>query len=450
MVNTVKFDLISAVREKESVSKSLMPGITPTSDFKNILDMHMKEQLPPLRDNDKTGDFNSSKNEISVIKQERPAETVEVKADNKQEEKPSSKKSDDAEKTDEACYSGINQKPVDKNENQKTTDSQDNEKLAVNEKPAEDIKTSISRLKALLSLLNGLAVNQKDLSDLKSSIREIHDFFSEKNEKNKSNAKVLDGLFKKLEQVLRNIDKGKLTERGTLKTGITSLSDTKKQIESLIEVLSKYAKRSVKDTVSENEIKDLRDIKSFSEKTLFNNDSIKSARSDNSGADNQGLNGGMNNFKGFQNLMKSANAPADMPKARLFNEQMQDIMQNARIFVRDGKNGSFSVNLYPESLGKVNINLGLEHGILTGKFLVENDDAKQILLDNIAALKEQLEGAGISVGDFHVNVRDESEKYFSGTKTAAGQVISEFNGEASDEYELNSVYHHNGSIDLVI
>jgi flagellar hook-length control protein FliK len=224
----------------------------------------------------------------------------------------------------------------------------------------------------------------------------------------------------------------------------------KKQIESLIEVLSKYAKRSVKDTVSENELKDLRDIKSISEKPLFNNDSIKSARSDNSGADNQGLNGGLNNFKGFQSLMKNANAPADMPKTRLFNEQMQDIMQNARIFVRDGKNGSFSVNLYPESLGKVNINLGLEHGILTGKFLVENEDAKQILLDNIAALKEQLEGAGISVGDFHVNVRDESEKYFSGTETAAGPVTREFTGEASGEYELNSVYHHDGSIDLVI
>jgi chemotaxis protein histidine kinase CheA len=216
MVNTVKFDLINAIREKKSVSESLMPGIPPSSDFKNILDMHMKEQLPPVRDNEKTGDFNSSRNEISVNKQERPAEPVEVKTDNKQEEKPSLKKSDDAEKTDAAYYSGISQKPVDKSENQKTTDSPDNTKLAVNEKPAEDIKTSISRLKALLSLLNGLAINQKDLSDLKSSIREIHDFFSEKNDKNKSSGKALDGLFKKLEQVLRNIDKGKLTERGTL------------------------------------------------------------------------------------------------------------------------------------------------------------------------------------------------------------------------------------------
>ena len=123
--------------------------------------------------------------------------------------------------------------------------------------------------------------------------------------------------------------------------------------------------------------------------------------------------GTLSNF----NVMKgdsSIKAP-DLPDASLFKnhqirENLENIIQSARVAVKDSKNASFSLRLHPAKLGSVRISLGLLDGVVHGKFLVDTPAARDMLLTNIEQIKDELRQACISVGEFQVNVSDQRER----------------------------------------
>jgi len=130
-------------------------------------------------------------------------------------------------------------------------------------------------------------------------------------------------------------------------------------------------------------------------------------------------------------------------------------MDRAKVTVRDSQNGSFTVKLFPKELGSVNVNLVMENGVVNGRFLVDNNDAKTALLSNIEKLIDELQQSGVSVGEFSVNVRDERERFIR-DKDEHKYKISTVPGSsketlaAADVYDYNSVYKHNGSINMII
>jgi len=135
-----------------------------------------------------------------------------------------------------------------------------------------------------------------------------------------------------------------------------------------------------------------------------------------------------------------------------FKENLQEIIDKAKITVRDNRNGAFTVKLNPQELGNVNVNLIMKNGVITGKFLVDNEDVKNILLNNIQELKYQLQEAGIEVGEFSVGVDSRHER-------ALGSNVDEtFEFPVSDSGELvaaSEIYNsaaeaYNGHINLII
>ena len=99
-----------------------------------------------------------------------------------------------------------------------------------------------------------------------------------------------------------------------------------------------------------------------------------------------------------------------------FKENLQEIIDKAKITVRDNRNAAFIVKLNPQELGNVNVNLIMKNGVITGKFLVDNEDVKNILLGNLQELKFQLKEAGIEVGEFNVGVDSRHERGLSNTR----------------------------------
>ncbi len=138
------------------------------------------------------------------------------------------------------------------------------------------------------------------------------------------------------------------------------------------------------------------------------------------------------------------------PRAGLFGEQLQQVMENAKVFIRDSRNGSFSLQMHPESLGKVNVSLGLDHGVLSGRFLVESNEARDLLLENIDQLKEKLAEAGVSVGEFNVNVRDHREHRFDEREQETEFIHRGMPREAGAGYDAPARFSHDGAIDMVI
>lgn len=143
---------------------------------------------------------------------------------------------------------------------------------------------------------------------------------------------------------------------------------------------------------------------------------------------------------------------AKMPE---FRQSLQEIMDRARVTVQDTRNGSFTVKLFPKELGSVNVNLVMENGVVNGRFLVDNNDAKTMLLSSIENLIDELQQSGVSVGEFSVNVRDERERFIREKDEQKYKINPVLNGNkeavtAADVYDHNSVYKHNGSINMII
>ncbi len=75
-----------------------------------------------------------------------------------------------------------------------------------------------------------------------------------------------------------------------------------------------------------------------------------------------------------------------------------------------------SMELKPESLGKMTIKLVMEEGGLTAKFITDNYQTKNILENNLHSLKQTLEDYGIKVEKTEVNVQINSGSMFDGSE----------------------------------
>ncbi len=179
------------------------------------------------------------------------------------------------------------------------------------------------------------------------------------------------------------------------------------------------------------------------------NDSPSSMKND-TGSDSRG---GMNFSFQRNDSVKAQNSQMNIPQTRsqVFNEQLQSVIDNARIYVRNSQNGSFQVRLNPRELGSISVNLGLEQGVLHGRFLVDSNEARDILFSNLSGIRQQLEEAGVSVGEFHVNVRDQGQSGRGGDEEPVKfPRLQSDNKEIQSVYESSAMSAHNGAINVVI
>lgn len=72
-----------------------------------------------------------------------------------------------------------------------------------------------------------------------------------------------------------------------------------------------------------------------------------------------------------------------------------------------------SIKLDPENLGKVNLKIVTDNGIVTAKFEAENQKVKEIIESNLSLLKESLENKGIQINGLEVNVGQNMNKEFN-------------------------------------
>jgi len=159
---------------------------------------------------------------------------------------------------------------------------------------------------------------------------------------------------------------------------------------------------------------------------------------------------GMQFARAEQGAARHAQHAAAPQKAPLFDDQLQQLMQGAKMSVRDNRNATLSLRLHPESLGRMSVNLGLEAGTLVGRFLVENTDAKNALVEQLASVRNDLVEAGITVGEFQVDVRGQDPRS-AGERGYEQPVFIQRTGmeTVAGSYDGNAVRAHDGAIDVV-
>ncbi len=143
---------------------------------------------------------------------------------------------------------------------------------------------------------------------------------------------------------------------------------------------------------------------------------------------------------------KQQNQPAGVTQAKpVASDELMQLLQKAKI-MQEGEKTHLSLKLYPESLGKLSVNLGLEQGVLSGRFVVESQEAKELLLQQLDSIKWELEQNGVQVGDFEVNVKEQRQRDYTEMKAVTLQ-----NAENTEYEQANNRYmYHDGVLDVII
>ena len=159
----------------------------------------------------------------------------------------------------------------------------------------------------------------------------------------------------------------------------------------------------------------------------------------------------LNSFKTLTNTREETTAAKTAQQAPRFREQLDSLMDRARVVVRDNKNATFTLKLHPRELGSISIKLGLEQGVLHGKFLVDTPEAKILLMQNLETIREELAQSGVMVGDFNVDVSSQQGQFENQSRENQPSSLLTLNvKEIQSEYQNHSELWHNGSINMVI
>jgi flagellar hook-length control protein FliK len=89
---------------------------------------------------------------------------------------------------------------------------------------------------------------------------------------------------------------------------------------------------------------------------------------------------------------------------RLKGSWNNELVQSAHIVLKDGDMGTIRLHLKPESLGGVKIELKLADNSISGKIVVESDEAKSAFERNMASLNDAFKAGGFESAKLEVSV----------------------------------------------
>ncbi|HRX15715.1 MAG TPA: flagellar hook-length control protein FliK [Spirochaetota bacterium] len=410
-------------------------------DFKNMLKQAVEQNDPykELHRNNAPVE-QQLQNDYTVQKPEqnydsRSEKTEDIKADDKISYTKNTEKSEELDSEQNSS--------IDKSA--KTNESEKNE---INDEQISELKKELHSL--LQTLSKGVSpANNKDtvakIDKLSEKIENLLDMDHSKGSKKLINLKhQLSNLHKNLEllkkEVLNPDSKTPLLADLIKKTGLVLEQLTAKDRIAL-------SRANHNDNSSANKINLETAVNSTGEKEIKQSNSLKN--DDNSFSftkDSSQSKNDLSSIKADRQPMKSDG---------LFKDQINDLINKARVTVTDKSNGTINLRMYPERLGNVTVNLGLENGILNGKFLVDSKEAKDMLLSQFDSLKERLLEEGINLGSFSVDVRNGESSYnnYKESKELYEALTAPVVHSAAEEYSQissQSGQYYDGSINLVM
>jgi flagellar hook-length control protein FliK len=90
------------------------------------------------------------------------------------------------------------------------------------------------------------------------------------------------------------------------------------------------------------------------------------------------------------------------------------LVEQARIILKNDNQGEIRMTLYPETLGKIKVALNLSDSHLAGEIFVENQTVKEILQDNMGQLLQSFREGGFGDMNIQVSVGDGSGQKSAG------------------------------------
>ena len=323
------------------------------------------------------------------------------------------------------------------------------ENQAVRRKTGPGDEESVSRLQQRLDAVESLLARStqggREFRDVRAALADVRDVLQSRG--GRADRDLLNALGERLRELAKRVEIGQASGRDA------RLAPVRDEIQRIADMANRLAKRSDRPGAQGR----LEDADQQQPRTAPVDRVIvsqgfggKDQADSSSPKDGNSSAFGFQFSKGAQGADRSTHATPLPRQNPLFEEQLQSLVRNARVVVQDAKNGSFQMRLYPESLSRVNVSLGLEQGTITGRFLVETVEARQALVEQLADIRERLAESGISVGEFQVNVRGDERHTRQSAREGLRLPDSGAPVEAGGKYEMQAVRRHDGYIDVTI
>ncbi len=181
----------------------------------------------------------------------------------------------------------------------------------------------------------------------------------------------------------------------------------------------------------------------------------------------------LNSLGSLQPFAESIGFESIVPKgtSQLLSSQVSVNQHNIVNAIKSKLNSSadntlhkLTVRLHPEELGRINIELNLKDGIVSGVIRLNEEQAKVIFAENLEVIKNELQSQGIKVESLDINLsndnsnsnmhREDTFKQFreqSGNRFATKN-DKKLNGGVNtiDRKRINNLYREEGRVNILI
>jgi flagellar hook-length control protein FliK len=160
----------------------------------------------------------------------------------------------------------------------------------------------------------------------------------------------------------------------------------------------------------------------------------------------------------FQLNIKQANVNLQKESLVKLNKSdiLNQVIKKADVIVQ-GSHQEMIMKLEPESLGKLNLKLVVENGLVTAKFVAESQQVKEVLESSFNQLKDALQEKGIAVQSFSVSVGQQGAEFGSGQGYEQWKKSIKLTNKVSGDYmqlddeessNTNPYSYHEGKVDF--
>ncbi len=394
----LKKDYVGRYSKKENLSDKL--------DFRKKLDLYSKKtDNKEININKKNEKRDTSR---SIDKQNKEEVNIQSKNIDKQDEK----------KFEE--NTNINKSKVadiDKN-------------IDIDEDAAFNEEISEEDLEDIMSMLQSLNIevdNKKEMENIQKNINEL----IEKIDNGQINVEDFKNMFIKLEdadfipkemksQILNKLEL--IMDQKNINSKYIEINDTNVEEntinnKNIKEDYSKIEEDNSNQENSQNKIsnvnqinKDLNQNTSYNQNEDLDNINNKFLIKDKQDETEDGLNFHNLNIGKITNGIKaSTGASLNNKMSNIDSYNIIDQITKKSKIITNKDNSSIQMQLEPEHLGKLTLKVVLERGILSAKFIAENDEVKTAIEENMEELKKNLSEQGINIQSLSVSVDSQGD-----------------------------------------
>jgi len=109
---------------------------------------------------------------------------------------------------------------------------------------------------------------------------------------------------------------------------------------------------------------------------------------------------------------------------------------------------NLTLQLQPENLGKISLNLVHENGGISGQFIAESEAVKEVIEANLSQLKAQLTSQGIEVNELKITVGNTAAYFTGNNEENQNSQNEQKSGKRSRTGNVNDIYTDNINEDI--